>query len=282
MIRTDAEAWQAYPDDRWVYDRLELATLSGYPCGPAGTEPPAKFQWRNGWQTDWWMKPILNLDGMGLGSRPYQFPVPPGHFWMPRFYGEHLSLDFEFTGGAWMCVLAVRAVYGPAWRVAMWERVSTEGRVLPRALQVVDASVVNIETIGGNLIEAHLRGNPDFAGVEKGDLIVVWADDPRVVDATRNPYFIPAPEDCDGQLKVPRVGFLRMPLQRAAEEDITKTDGWSTRQTLDRMVAASVGHVPSRPDKMSHCPDKEAAKHGSEKEIPSGTRPNYPWPGEPE
>lgn len=249
MITDDERAWQAYPEDRWVYNRLELAQSQGYPCGPAGTIPP-------GSPSSWWMKPIINLDGMGLGSQPYRFPVPPGYFWMPWFTGEHLSLDFEFTAGVWTCVLAVRARYSDHGRVAWWERVSTEHRVMPSALEQVDSEVVNVETIGGNLIEAHLRRNPDFYGRGWDCLAVVWMDDHRLAEAQAHPDFIYAPEDCDGQLGVPRMGFI----------------GFNR----------DVGHVPSCPDKMSHMSRQSAAKHGSETKNSGGTRPIYPWPGEPE
>ena len=37
---TDAEAWEAHPKLRWIYDRLRLSQMLGYECGPAGTLPP--------------------------------------------------------------------------------------------------------------------------------------------------------------------------------------------------------------------------------------------------
>jgi hypothetical protein len=250
MIKDDAQAWEAYPADRWVYNRLELAQRSGYPCGPAGTEPPGER--RDGW----WMKPIINLDGMGLGSRPYKFPVSPGYFWMPRFRGEHLSLDFErLACGRWASILAVEAVYDMRGRIGLWKRLPLEAsdqpyirREIPEVLREVRAPFVNVETIGGNVIEAHLRRNPDFDGHDWERLTVVWRDDPWFAEARQHPGFYWAEENCDGQLEVARAGFVGSHYPR-------------------------MGHVPFCPDKMSHCPDKEPAKHGSEREISGGTCP---------
>lgn len=253
MIRTDAEAWAAYPQDRWVYDRLELAALQGYPCGPAGIEPPGRPE---EWEKLWWSKPIINLDGMAIGSGPYQHPVPPGHFWMPRFHGEHLSLDFaRDEKGRWSCVLAVENIPLADGRPHMWVRwdAATPGLPpFPRILQSVDAPVVNVEFIGNQVIEAHLRPNPDFEGRDFRNLVVVWADDPGLEQIRSMRNFIAAPEDCDGQLKPARVGFV------------------------------GAGHVPlvSR----QNVPDvpRNAAKPGTEREISNGTCPTYPWEGEPE
>ena len=89
--RADGEAWQAHPGLRWLYDRLQLSQALAYECGPAGTLPP-----RPG---IWFVKPIINLNGMGVDAyaQAYDggpgFPVRPGSFWMPRFTGRHLSLD---------------------------------------------------------------------------------------------------------------------------------------------------------------------------------------------
>ena len=102
---TDAEAWQCYPQLRWLYDRLQLSLALDYECGPAGTLPP-----RPG---IWFVKPIINLNGMGVGAYAQHydggpaFPVRPGSFWMPHFTGRHLSIDFERASSGWDSVLTV-------------------------------------------------------------------------------------------------------------------------------------------------------------------------------
>src|SRR5262245_607626 len=120
---TDAEAWQAYPKLRWVYDRLQLSQVLGYECGPAGTLPP-----RPG---TWFVKPIINLNGMGVGAHAQVyngssvFRIPPGSFWMPHFTGRHLSLDFRREGHSWNLELAVECFYRNN-RPYEWRKVSDQ------------------------------------------------------------------------------------------------------------------------------------------------------------
>ena len=61
---------------------------------------------------------------------------------------------------------------------------------------------VNVETVNGNVIEVHLRGNPDPIGKYR----VLWGNE----KPKGNLYdIIEAPEDCDGMLTEPRRGFIR-------------------------------------------------------------------------
>ena len=89
-VITDADAWQRYPRLRWLYDRLQLSQALGYECGPAGTLPPGPGLW--------FVKPIINLNGMGVGAHAQHydggpiFPIQPGSFWMPHFIGRHISI----------------------------------------------------------------------------------------------------------------------------------------------------------------------------------------------
>jgi hypothetical protein len=201
--RTDAEAWNAFPHDRWVYDRLRLADELGYLCGPAGTEPP-RLGFRGDLSSIFWTKPIINLDGMGLGSQPYSAPVPPGHFWMRRFYGVHVSIDYVREKNRWNPVLSVCAKYDDRQRIATWSRMTDKGMLWPppQFFERINSPVLNVEYIGGYVIEAHLRHNQDWHGLDDVKALrVVWADDevpPNMIDAH---------EDCDGLLTVARLGF---------------------------------------------------------------------------
>src|SRR4029077_7228131 len=75
----DSDAWQWYPAHRWVYDKLAIAQSQGIEAGPHGTKPP---------RFPIFSKPIVNLKGMGIGSRvlrsqaDYEAHAAPGHFWM--------------------------------------------------------------------------------------------------------------------------------------------------------------------------------------------------------
>lgn len=35
MIEEDYEAWEEYPQYRWLFNKLEVSSKLGYDCGPA-------------------------------------------------------------------------------------------------------------------------------------------------------------------------------------------------------------------------------------------------------
>ena len=78
----DSDAWMWNPAHRWVYDKLAVALSQNLDAGPHGT-PPLRFPV--------FSKPIINLKGMGVGSRvlrseaEYDEYYAPGHFWMTLF-----------------------------------------------------------------------------------------------------------------------------------------------------------------------------------------------------
>jgi hypothetical protein len=198
---TDAEAWQGYPHLRWLYDRLQLSLALGYECGPGGTLPPRAGLW--------FVKPIINLNGMGVDARARQydggasFPIRPGSFWMPCFSGRHLSVDLERTAAGWRVALVVECIYRKQ-RPFEWKRVADQPR-LPHALGIdrIDTPYLNIELIGHHVIEVHLRRNHDFdAAPDASSAFPVWEGEPIPAD------MVDDPEDADGFLEPRRVGFV--------------------------------------------------------------------------
>jgi hypothetical protein len=199
---TDAEAWQRYPRLRWLYDRLQLSTALDYECGPAGTLPP-----RPG---IWFVKPIINLNGMGVDARAcfYDggpvFPVRPGSFWMPHFVGRHLSLDLERTASGWRYGLTVECIYRDN-RPFEWKRITDPPPRPPAVLAIdrIDAPCLNIELIGDRVIEVHLRRNHDFDAMpDASSAFPVWEGE------TVPAEMVPDPEDADGFLVPRRLGFV--------------------------------------------------------------------------
>lgn len=73
----DPDAYRRNPDYRWVYNKLSLAESQGLACAPHGVEPTSYPVFS---------KPIINLRGMGQGSRTlesreeYLQQQTPGHF----------------------------------------------------------------------------------------------------------------------------------------------------------------------------------------------------------
>ncbi len=168
----DCDAWQWNPNHRWVYDKIAIALSQGLEAAPHGVAPP---------RYPVFSKPIVNLRGMGVGSRvlpdeaAYRRHYAPGHMWMPLLEGAHVSSDIAVENGEpkwWRHATGVAAGEGTFdfWtihaagdaeveqRCGAWVRTNLRGYT----------GMLNLETIGGTIIEAHLRFAdqwPDLYGV---------------------------------------------------------------------------------------------------------------------
>jgi hypothetical protein len=238
----DSDAWQWYPAERWVYDKLAVALSQGLPAGPHGT-PPSRFPV--------FSKPITNLRGMGIGSRvlasqaDYERHYTPGHFWMTLLEGRHVSSDIAVVGGEpqwWRHVTGKPAGEGTFdyWIVHAEPEPGIEaycGEWARRHLAGY-TGMLNVETIGEKIIEAHLR----FADQ--------WPDlyGPGWVDALVGLYERRAWDFCDDDrsegysvvLFGPKDGRYRHPPQ-AFVDDISRMPGITSVQITfhqDRAVDA--------------------------------------------
>jgi hypothetical protein len=167
----DPEAWEWNPRHRWVFDKLQVALSQGLPAGPHGTAPPA---------FPVFSKPIMNFRGLGAGSRilrsaeDYEHHHAPGHFWMKLLEGPHVSTDVAVVDGKpqwWRHVTGAATGEGmfDTWTVHAAADPAIEaccGDWIARHLRGF-TGVLNLETIGGTIIEAHLRLSdqwPDLYG----------------------------------------------------------------------------------------------------------------------
>lgn len=190
----DATAWQLFPRHRWVYNKLLICETQAIPHGPHGTEP-ARFPI--------FSKPIFNMKGMGIGSRAiesadeYEASVEPGHMWMPLFRGAHISTDVAVARGRPCWWRHTTGKPGPRATFDYWTIHAAPRPRLERylgdwlAVHLKEFSgIVNFETIGGRIIECHLRMSEqwlDLNGAGWLDAVVrlyrdgVWefADDDR-------------------------------------------------------------------------------------------------------
>lgn len=150
-----------FPRHRWIYDKLKVAETQGLAAGPHGVAPPS---------FPVFSKPIINLKGMGLGSRVIASGVDlaqheqPGHMWMPLLAGEHVSSDCAVMDGriAW-----VRHATGVPWDEGMFRYWTIHAAAKPELEAVLAhwvaahtqgyTGMMNFETIAGTIIEAHLR-----------------------------------------------------------------------------------------------------------------------------
>jgi hypothetical protein len=157
----DCDAWQWYPAERWIYNKLAIALSQGLTAGPHGTPPP---------RFPVFSKPIINLKGMGVGSRvlasqaDYDKYYAPGHFWMTLLEGHHVSSDVAVVQGEprwWRHVTGKPAGEGTfdCWIVHAEpdEQIETLCSAWIEKNLSGYTGMLNLETIGGLIIEAHLR-----------------------------------------------------------------------------------------------------------------------------
>jgi hypothetical protein len=175
----DSDAWQWYPAERWIYDKLAVALSQGLDAGPHGTAAP---------RFPVFSKPIINLRGMGIDSRiltsqaDYEGHYTPGHFWMTLLEGRHVSSDVAVVEGEpqwWRHVIGKPAGEGTFdyWIVHAQAEPGIEaycGEWVKKHLASY-TGMLNLETIGETIIEAHLRFAdqwPDLYGPGWVDAVV--------------------------------------------------------------------------------------------------------------
>ena len=157
----DPDSWEWYPRHRWIYDKLAVALSQGLEAAPHGVMPRA---------FPVFSKPIMNLRGMGIGSQAinsaeqYKANLTAGHFWCTLLTGAHVSTDVALVNGEprwWRHTTGATAPGGTFDHWVMhaapmpeiedwcgaWARLHLHGYT----------GMANFETIGGRIIEAHLR-----------------------------------------------------------------------------------------------------------------------------
>jgi hypothetical protein len=175
----DGDAYLWYPRYKWLYNKLAVAESQGLPCAPHGIDPPA---------FPVFSKPIYNMRGMGAGSRvirslkEYKQAQRPGHLWMELLEGEHISSDVAIVDGlaCWS-----RHSHGIAIGEGMFDYWVVEAARRPALETYVTewiaanlpgyTGMINLETIGGRIIEAHLRFSdqwPDLYGAGWVDALI--------------------------------------------------------------------------------------------------------------
>ena len=157
----DSDAWLWNPEHRWVYDKFAVATRQGFEAAPHGVTPKT---------FPVFSKPIYNLKGMGVGSRALRSPADyeaayrPGHMWMPLLQGDHVSSDVALVDGVPNWWRHARGVPGVGGTFDYWEIGAGSEHAIERWLVewcrrhfAGYTGMVNFETIGGHIIEVHLR-----------------------------------------------------------------------------------------------------------------------------
>ena len=157
----DGDCWDWFPQQRWTYDTLKIAQTQGIRSGLYETTPKT---------FPVFSKPNINLKGMGiegraiLSSTDFEKFSKPGHMWMELFHGEHISTDCAIVKGQ---VKWCRHATGFAWHEGMFKHWVIHAKPIVQLEYFLSAWIVqhmanytgmmNFETIGGYIIETHLR-----------------------------------------------------------------------------------------------------------------------------
>ena len=157
----DSDSWTWYPRHRWVYDKVAVALSQGLEAAPHGVEPK---------RFPVFSKPIMNLKGMGVGSRvlrsaaDYVAHYAPGHMWMTLLDGRHVSSDVAVLDGKPVWWRHATGEPGEEGTFDYWtihaeadaEIETHAGTWIAKHLAGY-SGMINLETIGGRIIEVHLR-----------------------------------------------------------------------------------------------------------------------------
>lgn len=167
----DDDAWTWAPSIRPFLNRLHVAQLFHYLCGPHGTPPPI-FPIVS--------KPTYNLRGSSIGvcvynnAKDYNANYTPGHFWMPLFQGEQLSIDVLLHHGqlVWYAAAKAHITGGSFYRFNYWEMLPNEqvpSAIVKKISQFCAQCVpndysgaLNFEFVGENVIEINGRFSTQF------------------------------------------------------------------------------------------------------------------------
>jgi len=158
----DLDAYTKYTDYHSIYNRLELAEWQGLPCGPMPIEPH---------DDDYpvIIKPIINLYGLSLNCHKinnrdefYNYWLDNG-FWMKYLAGNSTSSDVIVRNGevVWSCTFKGYIGDQPGiynhWKLDNHYKLSNNEQKLIKEKLAGYSGIINIESIQGYIIEAHLR-----------------------------------------------------------------------------------------------------------------------------
>jgi len=169
---SEMEAWLRYPKHNWISNKLLVAQSQNFRCAPCEIWPEERDPEREVAELyPVVVKPMVNLFGMGVGACKVEnshsylpHEIRSGSFWSEWLSGEFLSIDVLVRKGepVWWCVF--RGHQTEPWSGAFlyWESLYSQ-RLPPHLKKWMRRHLsdwtgcANFETIGGLIIEAHLR-----------------------------------------------------------------------------------------------------------------------------
>ena len=218
----DYQVWKAYPQYRWIMDKLGVSLRLGYHAGPAGI--PVE---RTGWYI---VRPVYNPYGMGIGASKKWFDsekdyddlachlhVPPGYFWCEWFDGSHYSIDYKRVNNRWHAINASQGFHSSENNLTKfncWRIIEPPMIELPDWIHDIDVKELNIEFKDVKITEIHLRSGNDIALESNiGDeYYPIWKGDN--VEHLKHLEFVPNlfdedEYDADGHLSNIRLGYYK-------------------------------------------------------------------------
>ena len=202
----DSDTWLLYPQHHLWFNKLYLAEIEGYSCGPSGIAPTVSAEYV--------IKPIYNLLGMGLGARVDYIEagncskVEPGYFWCEYLEGNHYSVTY-YWDKSWKIKHAYQGFNDKncLTKFNKWVRVAVDIPAPSYLNCLQDVSIINVEYKNNNPFEVHLRSSPDPEVLE---MIPIWQSSINSVEHYKilGYTFTNSFDDADTLLKDPRIGFM--------------------------------------------------------------------------
>ena len=202
----DSDAWTLYPQHHKWFNKLYIAELEGYSCGPSGVAPTISAEYI--------IKPTYNLSGMGIGARVEYIEagdyskVEPGYFWCEYLEGNHYSVTYRWDS-YWKALHTYQGFNDKRCltKFFKWIRVDTVIAAPDYLACLSDVPIINVEYKGTKPFEIHLRGTPDPTVDE---MIPIWQSniDSISMYANQGYVFIESFDDANGMLIDSRLGFM--------------------------------------------------------------------------
>jgi len=168
----DWDAWLSYPEQRWIYDKYKLSRK-------LNPDLYAGFRTKEGLKCV--VRPRINLDGLGREVTVFEGDtaprrVPFGYFVQEHVNGAHLSIDKDPQGK--LVFYQGKKIPGSNTEFFLWHRRrqpklawNDRGRLLSW-LHLLEVPYANMEMIGSNVIECHLRPSIQFWSRPEYSLVI--------------------------------------------------------------------------------------------------------------
>lgn len=159
----DIDGWTMFPKYRWIYNKMEICDFQNIPYGPMPLEPKTE-------DYPIIIKPITNMYGMGLNvikvDNEDQFwgQWQNTNFWMKFLDGDHMSWDLVIKDGKIKFYTGFLG-YKNNQKIGKFDYWESKTRSkLPKIIKKLVrkrlseyCGCLNVETIGGYIVECHLR-----------------------------------------------------------------------------------------------------------------------------